>query len=290
MTPPSPWSGLPDTANAKSDVAPPRLLSADMHFHANIAFQTPKRRASRLAKLAMRVGHLDILASTEHAYKEPLEAYDALVEMVERHRLALEILPGVENISAEGIEMIQIARSREDLRRLLTEWPAFGWSIRDLDRLDETDCVSILPHPFTPSRTGLVTRLGREAAIKLLPRFDYIEASNGSYTEVDRLLGPTRLRPSKVRLTARFPGHLLPEGIGVSHGSDAHFPEDLNIFGKVAAEGGNSFYDLLGKRHRMEFAEQTAGGRGTLTKLTHNMATSSVEYMQKQAYRRRVTA
>ena len=260
-------------------------MAIDTHFHANV-FRRPRAKRLRIARqLAHYVAHLDALCSTEHAYKQPLQAYDFLCEMVRHHELEVTIIPGVENISREGVEVIQLFESRSALASSLSDFPAFAWSIHEAAALASPECVTILPHPFSPSRTGIVTGIGLEKASRMLPHFDYIEMSNGSFLEVPLDALPRSKFRECVEKTCQFPEHLVPVGVGRSYGSDAHRPRDINLFSAMDWGYGESVFEALARRQQLKPVTRTIAEFRAVSKISRGLLTSSIEYVQKQDYK-----
>ncbi|WP_319410821.1 hypothetical protein [uncultured Cohaesibacter sp.] len=264
---------------------PYKTLAIDTHFHANV-FRRPHARRRRIAEqLARRVRHLDGLCSTEHAYKNPLEAYDFLCDMAAHHHLDLTIIAAVENISREGVEVIQLFESRAALVSALKQYPAFSWSIDDAMAMQSSDCVTILPHPFSPSTTGIVSGIGLERASGMLSHFDYIEMSNGSFLEVPLEALPRTKFRDQVEKTTQFPEELLPVGVGRSYGSDAHRPEDINLFSSLVMNRDETIFSALTTRRDLLPITRTIADFRAVSKISRSLLTSSIEFMQKQDYK-----
>ncbi|WP_119309337.1 hypothetical protein [Cohaesibacter haloalkalitolerans] len=264
---------------------PDSSVVIDTHFHANVFRRNHSRRRRIATHLASRVRHLHGLCSTEHAYKRPLEAYDFLCDMVRHHGLSLHVVPGVENISREGVEVIQLCPSRQALAYALEEFPAFSWSIHDAITMQSDECITILPHPFSPSTTGIVTGLGLETTCALLPHFDYIEMSNGSFLEVPLDALPRTKFKDQLEKTAHFPEALVPAGVGRSFGSDAHRPRDINLFSAMQKSEDESFFEALATRQTLKPIMRTIADFRAVGKISRGLLTSSIEYMQKQDYK-----
>nr|WP_320143001.1 hypothetical protein [uncultured Cohaesibacter sp.] len=264
---------------------PDKNYAIDTHFHANV-FRRPHTKRRRIAaQLSRYTTHLDGLCSTEHAYKKPLEAYDFLCEMVGHYGLELTIVAGVENISREGVEVIQLFDSRAALASSLKEFPAFSWSIHDALDMQSPDCVTILPHPFSPSGTGIVSGIGFDRACQLLSHFDYIEMSNGSFLEVPLDALPRTKFKEQVEKTTQFPEELMPCGVGRSFGSDAHRPEDINLFSTLTKGYDESVFQALTMRQNLKPILRTIAEFRAVGKISRSLLTSSIEYMQKQDYK-----
>lgn len=240
----------------------------------------------------MNATHLDFVCSTEHAYKNPLEAYQHLLEAADGSGTV--IFPGVEAISKEGVELIAIFNNIDDLKRSLLVKP-FSWSIFDFEVLSNS-AITVLPHMFSPSKTGIVTTLGLSAARRIVEGCDYIESHNGAFYDLLHS-GISNYFPrnykSAVRMTASIPQSEIPNEIGCSVGSDAHEPWGMNIYGvaDVDAEFNrvNIFTVLKGKlKFKVSTSAQhdTSAIRGSSRALMSGI-TSLGEYVVKSRTRRR---
>lgn len=233
----------------------------DLHYHANIHGLSRRARARRLqqTRRIMAEGGLRCLASTEHSYKNPLEAYGHLLAAAEGGNV--EILPGVEAISSEQVEIIFLFRDEDHLRRGLPLLPSFGWSCRDAGAIArDLDCITSVPHPFHICRGAAGNALSEEAYARLLADVDYIEIHNSSALTISCRLFGRMTRPlfrstlEKLHATLDLPPDRRGRGLGWAIGSDAHFPEEQFIVGSTSElpEPGASCYELL--RRRVRFA------------------------------------
>ncbi len=167
----------------------------DLHFHPNIHRMPKRNKTLRLQKICWHLAQseVDYLASTEHSYKNPLEAYQRLADAVSS--LKTEIIPGVESVSAEGVDIIYLYSSEDHLKQALSQYQTHKWSIRDVSRIcKDTDAISIVPHPFHIGKTSAGNVLSRRAYRRLLEMSDYIEIHNGSALTLDKRLSSSRTR------------------------------------------------------------------------------------------------
>jgi hypothetical protein len=206
-------------------------FALDTHFHANVAYLSKSARRRKAKLVVPALGHLNAVCSTEHAYKDPLLAYDFLVDSRDQFGGAFEVVPGIENISSEGVELIFLAPSRKHLEDIIHRLPAFGWSMLDFERIRQECAVTIVPHPFSPSKTGVVTTFGQEVALEIIDQHHYVEVCNGAFLNPVLRKIPSKTMVEKIRKTANFPDHLLHQGLRGSIGSDAHRIPDINCFG-----------------------------------------------------------
>lgn len=223
----------------------------------------PRRnKLIRLQKIRwhMRRSGIDYVASTEHSFKKPLEAYQRLQEAAAG--LKTEILPGVEAVSCEGVDVIFLFRDEEGLRRGLDPLQTFRWSTRDAARIAEDhDAVTVIPHPFHIGKSSAGNILSHRAYRQLLRSCDYVEIHNGSALAVKRRLSKSRVKSFfkearlKLDKTLNLPMEDRGEGLGWAISSDAHYPGEQYIVGRtdLVPEPDEDVLDFLKRRIRFEF-------------------------------------
>lgn len=235
------------------------MLTFDLHYHANVHQMPGVQRRCRLRSIAHTVSRhgLHYLASTEHCYKKPLEAYQWLAHALADTSTA--VLPGMESVTSEGIDIIYLYRTEDQLRRAVVEIPSFRRSVRDVKRLAEaTDALTIIPHPFHICRSAAGNVLCRRSYANLLRACDYVEIHNGSALTFDKRLATSRTKPllkktlSKLQRTIDLPMKDRGRGMGWAVGSDAHFPGEQYIVGSTDAvmSPREDVFDFLRRRIR----------------------------------------
>lgn len=244
-----------------------RFVSFDLHYHTNIYRLSKKQRDLRLSqhRQCLSETNVDYVASTEHGYKSPLDAYLYLRDATEG--IHTTILPAVEAISKEGVDIIFIFQNESDLRRGLRDLPAFNWSVDDMRHLrDATGSISIIPHPFTPGKTGLANAVGAQRFMNLQEDVDYVEIHNGlslhfleNGLKDGKLTAPLPLQ-KKVNHTYRLPNEFRLDHVGWAVSSDAHFPQHQSIVGSVKYDAKdsaipNDWFSYLKKRHKFQKKE-----------------------------------
>lgn len=236
------------------------------------------RRLARHRKCLAETG-VDYVASTEHAYKNPLDAYLYLRDVT--LDLPTEILPAVEAISKEGVDVIFIYPSEEALRTALRTIRPFSWKVEDLAQLRaDTGAITIIPHPFTPGKTGMANVLGPDVFLAMQEHVDYIEVHNGlslhfleNGLQNGKMPGPPKLQRN-VEFTYRLPEEFRMDGVGQAVSSDAHFPKHQTIVGSVPAPDGkrpNDWFAFLQQRHHFVETPVRDHGERSLLKLWHMM-------------------
>lgn len=218
------------------------MLTFDLHYHANINCYRYSKinrdfRLKKHRKYLKKIG-VNYVASTEHAYKNPLDAYLYLRDTADT--LDVNIIPGVEWISREGVEIIFLFDSESSLRHGLDYLKPFSGSVWDIKHLKkETDSVTIIPHPFSPGKTGVATMLGKTAFLRLLNDADYVEIHNGlsliflNFKCVWQKPLNLMNKMKQIQYTFDLPGQFKPDHIGWAVGSDAHFPGHQFIVGGI---------------------------------------------------------
>ncbi|WP_319467803.1 hypothetical protein [uncultured Pseudodesulfovibrio sp.] len=235
------------------------MTTFDLHFHANIHRMPALNKRRRLKKIRQHLekSGLDYLASTEHSYKKPLEAYQRLADATAD--IKTTIIPGVEAVSSEGIDIIFLYRDEAHLKHALEQYSTLNWTIRDVARISEdTDAISIIPHPFHIGRSSAGNILSSRAYRQLLKKADYVEIHNGSALTIDERLSHSAARhqlpgtQAKIDLTIDLPPERRGTGLGWAVSSDAHYPGDQYIVGEtdIPIPDGMDVFDYLQKRIR----------------------------------------
>lgn len=256
-------------------------VTFDLHYHTNVYRMQRWKRDRRLAKHRKYLSEskVDYVASTEHAYKNPLDAYLYLRDVT--LDLPTEILPAVEAISKEGVDVIFIYRSEDALRQALRIIRPFSWNVADLAKLRaDTGAITIIPHPFTPGKTGMANVLGTETFMNMQEHVDYIEIHNGLSLHFlengmrdGKVPGPPKLQRN-VEYTYRLPEEFRMDGVGLAVSSDAHFPRHQTIVGSVPAPDGKrpeDWFAFLQQRHHFAETPVRDHSERNLLKLWHMM-------------------
>lgn len=229
-------------ANGRESTA--NMLTLDLHYHANVAGlpRTMKRRRLLAHRRAFERSRIDYVASTEHAYKKPLDAYLYLSDV--SADIDTTIIPGVEWISKEGIDMIFLFPTEKALKDGLKVLRPFSHDVEESNRLkQDIGAITLIPHPVTPGRTGLATALGNERYCTLQEDADYIEVHNGSILNLLQNT-PNHLQRSKkqyqmvqrAKSACNLPSALRSDNVGWAVNSDAHFPGQQYVVGETEEE------------------------------------------------------
>jgi hypothetical protein len=246
------------------------LTICDLHFHTNIHKKTKNDRILWLQEQLKSIANsgLDFLASTEHVYKDALDSYIHLKDTVKD--LKVTIIPGVEWISSEKIEIIFLFDSEGALKEALKTLKPFSHSVWDLEKLkNATGSITIIPHPFTPGKTGAANRLGLAGFEKLLETADYVEIHNGltrQFREFFFFGAFKHFYPrlnQKLKHTAYLPDRYRLESLGWSIGSDAHFPGELYAAGYTDQIDPENWFESL--KNRLHFSKVDLPGQEAIS-------------------------
>jgi hypothetical protein len=236
----------------------------DLHYHANIyrLGSGSLRKRMKMHRFFIEKSGIDYLASTEHIYKDPLAAYLYLADAAANS--STRVLPAMEALSAEGIDMIFLYPDEAALRSAARLYPPYRWRIEDTRRIAaDSGGVVIVPHPRTPGQTGAANRLSDRRYQILLAQADYVEIHNGSSLSLRKLLGgkylqrgvPQAMR-QKIEQTFDLPGqHRGDHALGWAVGSDAHFPREQVYVGATDEnlQAGETAFEFLRDR-RIRFS------------------------------------
>lgn len=239
------------------------MTTFDLHFHANIHGLKRSSKARRMLRHVefLKSHPLDYLASTEHSYKNPLEAYRRLADSTAS--ISTTVIPGVESVSSEGVDIIFLYRTEGDLISALRDVKSFAWSVRDVKAIRrDTGALAIVPHPFHISNTAAGNNLSKRAYRLLLNNVDYIEVHNGSAVQLEKRIQRSCTKPlfpktlQRMEWTLDLPMEQRGKGLGWSVGSDAHFPGEQYVVGKTDAtlRSGEDVFDFLSRRIPFEQA------------------------------------
>lgn len=251
-------------------------MSTVIHYDAHFHFQTSNnwlrnflfnRSIKERQKIwwdafSHRSRQIQLIVSTEHAYANPEESYRLLKDSKPKDYEAV-VLPGVEAITKEGIDVIVFSPSEEIFKDDDILAPC-KHSIFDLvDIVDKNpDYQGILAHPFGATPNAAWPRISipeiQEVAegLGMVERYNF--TAHGMYTKrgfVSKAVGNVAYRI----LTGEAPhfanGNLeklvdycKENNVGFSVGSDAHNPQDLKCFGSLAIAGeltNESAYEAL---------------------------------------------
>lgn len=275
------------------------MLTVDLHFHANIigfARHSRNRRLKKYAAFFQQCG-MDFQASTEHSYKKPVETYLALAEAA--RDIPTAIIPGVESVSSEGVDMIFLFRDEDEFKRGFRELHSFAWSVSDTMRIARScNAVTVVPHPFFISKAAGGPILGRDGYRNLLKEADYVEIHNGSALNLRKALaapGVERFFPKTVKQadwTLDLPMALRGKNLGWAVGSDAHCPAELYVAGctEETPDPGEDPLDFLRRRIRFTPRLLMPPPRHVFLNnmcIVRSMGSASTEYVRKKALKLR---
>lgn len=236
------------------------MLTFDLHYHPNICHVTQMVRKQRLSMhvASIKKCRVDYVACTEHSYKKPLDAYFYMEEALQQEKCRTFLIPGVECISKEGVDIIFLYDSVFGLINGLRCHRPFSWSIWDLQQIRrDTGAIVIIPHPFSMGKTGLGTVLGMDAYFKILDQAHYVETHNSSSFLLRRFAygGMQRINKldrhiKQLRYTHNLPNWLRKGRAGWAVGSDAHHPWQQFFIGGVERSQmfGQNWFDFLKSR------------------------------------------
>ncbi len=208
-------------------------MFVDFHVHPNL----PKSNVDDWLDrwwVNIRRSRLDALVITEHSYKNPERAYTAMVDSRPGSSGTL-VFPGVEALTSEGIDVLAFSESDKiyDYEELVTPYAlSFDELVDFLGK--HGDIVGIIPHPFTPGTTGIISHLGEKRSKKIIDKLGRVEVHNGAMRGVLKVFGETGLsffmqnKFSRAQKTFDLPKAFYPKKPRLlSAGSDAHSPDCL---------------------------------------------------------------
>lgn len=279
------------------------MLKADLHYHTNL----PKNKNKEIKKLAkikerLELLNLDILASSEHCYKNPYYAFSKLTEIAEKAKTNTIIIPGIEAVSKEGAELIFLFNSSEKLKAAVKTLKTFKWSLEDSHKIKtDFDAIINIPHPFTPGKTGIANIMGEIYFKDFLNIADYVEIHNGSVLDfinsknkikkyMQVFTTPLKMNHKILKTyDLKTASHSLDDtnNIGYSIGSDAHFPIDQKTFGSIKSNKKitnlEDAFLFLKQKHKfkLSFSDDFLKNKNIIHKLNKLVVTFD-EYLLKK--------
>ena len=207
-------------------------INIDYHFHANISFfdSFAKRKCKRIWD-KFKKENIQVVISTEHAYKNPSRAFKFL-NMLKPE--GFYCFPGVECITKEGVDIIVFSDNEKIYK--YKELEPFKLSYFDLIDFVKSkgDLYSFVTHPHTIGLTSVINKLGFDAYKKSLSLLNAVEISNGAFDNLIILIKNLRLTSllsnytKKIEKTRNLPKSEYPSTINfLAVGSDAHHVEEI---------------------------------------------------------------
>ncbi|MBF0622404.1 MAG: hypothetical protein HQL54_10810 [Magnetococcales bacterium] len=243
------------------------MITFDLHYHPNVCRVSPSVRQRRLLKHAshIRTVGVDYLACTEHAYKNPLDGYRFLRDALGPYSNTT-LIPGVECISREGVDIIFLFRRESDLEDYVRHVRPFSWTVTDMEKMArDFNAITVVPHPFSPGKTGLAKVMGLETYYQVTEKAHYVEVHNSASHLMKRFARKKFAKQfdtiqKQIAWTMDLPHEYRMDGVGWAVGSDVHFPGQQFYIGAadVAMQPGEDWFDLLKGRIKFEPVETEA--------------------------------
>ena len=273
-------------------------VTFDLHYHSNIFRASPHKRRARLQQHIkfLSQNNVDHVASTEHAYKQPLDAFLYLQDAAKD--LRTNIIPAVEAISSEGVDIIFLYACEDDLKNALKIIRPFEWNLDDMNKLrDDSGAINIIPHPFSPGKTGIANIMGIDYFMNLQKNADYVEIHNGlSLHFFDNGFRKYKnFKPSKLKKSVDhcfcLPKKYRLNDVGWAVSSDAHYPAHQNIIGSVKYDGKcDDWFGFLQQKQRFKRKSVAINPHKQVDKIWHLLQSggcSMFEAIEKKALKLR---
>src|SRR5210317_1642738 len=135
------------------------MIKVDYHFHPNFTYSSGFLTKKRAIKLwdKFQLESLDFVVCTEHVFRRPIKAYQNMMKYRPANNNTI-LFPGLEYITSEGIDLIVFSKDPSNvygIQDLLTPFLLSVENVFNLVRNNE-DLKLIVPHPSTPSSTGIL--------------------------------------------------------------------------------------------------------------------------------------
>lgn len=231
------------------------MIKIDYHFHPNFSFYLPFFNAARARKYWKKFEEhgISLVFCSEHAYKRPEQSFHLLNKYRPKNSKTY-LVPAVEALTKEGVDIVVFARYPQDLYSKKTLIKPFGMGTKKLIDLIQknSSLFAIVVHPFTPGTTSIYRTVGKKITERAISVCGFVEKNNGSMGVLKRLFllfGLSKLLRKKYQQIAQTDS--LPEGFFSSKalctvGSDAHHPFEVGDASVFDAQYKND-YDYLFK-------------------------------------------
>lgn len=222
------------------------ILRVDYHFHPNLPLIIPflskylcKRKSEKIWQ-AFERHNLDAVIISEHSYKRPKTSFQILKKYKPKDAKTL-IIPGVEAITKEGIDIIAFAKNEIDIysqKDLITPWKLTLDEAIKLIKNNEK-LFGIVVHPHTPGTTSIYRIGGTEVTHNAIEKLGFLEKHNCSFTISIRLLKKLGLHKifkkkyHQMLNTEVAPLDLIKKNTITTVGSDAHHIKEIGNFAEI---------------------------------------------------------
>lgn len=217
--------------------------NVDYHFHGNF----PKSKKSAYKKASclwqkMQKHGINVVISTEHAYKNYKHAYQILKETKPEN---IYLFPGIEYITKEGVDIVIFAKS-DSIYNYKELQPYKMTFVETLDFIkNHSDLFSFVTHPYTPGTTSVVKKLGSEVYHQAVESLGAVEIANSAMDTTINLLRSLKIFPKKITSLEKvkiLPKEDYPENIKfLAVGSDSHHCQDIGTYLSIESEENDVF-------------------------------------------------
>lgn len=222
------------------------MLRVDYHFHPNLPLIVPffnkyfcRRKAEKIWQ-AFEKHQLDAVIISEHSYKRPKTSFQLLQQYQPKNAKTL-LIPGVEAITKEGVDLIIFAKDETDVyskKDLITPWKL---KLNEAIELIENDkkLFGIVVHPHTPGTTSIYRIGGPEITHSAIEKLGFLEKHNCSFTfsiKVLKGLGLHKIFKKKYHQminTEVVPPDLIKKNTITTIGSDAHHASEIGNYAEI---------------------------------------------------------
>ncbi|MBI95930.1 hypothetical protein CL656_02175 [bacterium] len=212
------------------------MIKVDYHFHPNFtyisSFLTKKRALKLWDKFTLEA--LDFVVCTEHVFRRPVKAYQNMIKYRPANHNTI-LLPGLEYITSEGIDLIVFSKNPSSVFGRQDLLNPFLLSVEEVFNLvkSDSDLKLIVPHPSTPSSTGILRVMDLEKLDELYFDGIMLESSNYSFLYLNFILKKLRFNFLLKRLNFLIENTLDFEHKGYLEKYIKVFASDAHVFSDI---------------------------------------------------------
>ena len=215
----------------------------DYHFHGNFSrFEKCAYKKAVCLWQKIKKNNINVLISTEHAYKNPKRAYEILKDTKPEN---IYLFPGVEYLTKEGVDIVIFAETDflYDLPELKPREMTFDETINFV--LGNEKLFSYVTHPYIPSGTSVIRGVGKMTYQEALEDLQAVEIANSTLDTTICLLEKLPFLDGiakEMQKVKVFPVSDYPKQIKfLAAGSDSHHCHDIGTCLLVDSEEKDIF-------------------------------------------------
>jgi len=263
-------------------------VKVDMHVHPNL----PKSDERAIAKAGewwavLKKKGIMCIISAEHCYSNPKRNFWIMEKTAPKGFI---VLPGVEAISKEGVDIVAFYKDSSIYREKKLLLPYSMKTDVIVGYLNKRGYAYYISHPFTLGTTSIIKNLGEEKALRIMNKAKSVEIHNTAFSGAARFLEKTGLsivfrnKYQKMVNVENLPEEYWKNIKFISGGSDAHKPSDLGSCMTLETKSMSpaELYRAIVSNKKDRFF---ANNRFLISNIITSLINSACEWLTKKKYK-----